>query len=1308
MLYRFALSFIIFSFCLLTSAKTIIRQYTNIDGLPNNSINCIYQDSNDESIWFGTWDGLSRFNGRDFQTYRYDENVHSISNNIIRQIIQTDSTSLWISTDFGINRFNKQTEQFDRYFSEEKSIQIKKEKGFIIGQLYDNSPIAFVNGLGLFYYDKQSDDFVLIKSVKEKFNIKKFVITKDNMIYFLHDNGDITFYKLSKTLEGTISSSDRTTNTEKTVNNIFYSNDKLIFYSDGTISIISLDNKEKIIDINKTKKISDIQCSVNELIISYIEGGIDTVDLTTNSVYSMPSFSESTPVFSIYGGSQGILWVGTDAQGVYQIYDYESAFSTINTLYPVRAFFQRSNNEILIGTKGGGIQTFNKETKTLHDFATTTNGLISNSVYTLVANKENDVFVGTEEGINIILQNNQIQKLNLLPTDPSFRSVYNIVFTDNDSTMWLGTSGFGLIKIKLQKKGNVYLAEQVQQFTTSNNTTVLNNDIIYSIIADEKNKILWVSTRRGGLYQFDMTTKKFTNLTRLKNHTQLSNNDILSLLIQDRNLWIGTSYGLNQLNLNNYNTTKYTTENGLLNNTVHGVLINKGDVWVSTNKGLSKIDQQNRSITNYTFEDGLQNDEFSDGAFYQGLDQLFYFGGVSGFNYFDPNKITLRNFQPQIAITSLRIFNDHLNVNERIKNNVLKLSYDDTYTILTFLAKDYIDNENCQYSYRLKNLSDEWINNDKNPNIVLTNLLPGKHELQVRVSNGDRVWSDYVYTLKIDVAYPWWLSTYAVVSYFVIFSIILILVYFFIRNKVRTNRRILLEKIEQENQKKIHESKLDFFTNVAHEFFTPLTLIYGPAQHLLETSNLDSYTKRYVQVIKKNAERMQKLISELMDFRKVESGHAPLNPEKIDIQLLLNYVIDNYIDISEETKIKLTVESANISDFVTDRNSLEKILFNLISNAFKYTPDNGFINIYVLQTEDKLEFRIKNSGKGLTEDQMSQIFNKFKIFGNTQLANSRSTGIGLSLVKSLTELLGGKISVNSKIKEYVEFWVELPPLSTNQEDKDFTNSEEDNNVSYLNRDNRKDIFILIVEDEKDIRELLKNILELHYTIEEAEDGKDALEKISQNTPDIIISDILMPRINGTELLKILKENKVTAHIPVINITAKTSLDDKINAYEQGADLYITKPFHPRHVLATIDNILKKQNLLKEYFSSSLSTMTVKDGIELHQDDEKLLQEIISYVEKNIDDENLNPNMIAEAFGFSKASLYRKLEKMTQKTPSEFVRSIRLNHAAHLLKSTKITVQEVMFRSGFSNKSYFYREFAKIYNASPNEYRKTNM
>ena len=1293
----------------LLHSQNVVKQISNADGLSNNSVNCFLEDS-EHTLWVGTWDGLNAYNGRSFKTYSYNKkNAGSISNNVIWQIIEQNDSVLWVSTDYGVNRWKRSTQQFTPYYLGTQNNPPKQEKSFLLGITSGKYIICYVKEQGLFYFDDRKQDFVPLKNNLPD-DIKNFVIDSKDQVFFLTGHGQLLHYQLSVHSSNPELSFKKEIKQPASISGIYLSQDYLIINDDRALTV-SLDNRIlNSIDIPENKTVSQVIRHKEYLLISFIEGGCIRYNLEDNASMELPQLPAKASIFTIYIGSQNILWVGTDGQGVLEVYEHSSPFHTVKTDYPVRCFCEEDNGNILVGTKGEGILLLDKQERQVEPYLSTGNGLISNSVYTIRKNMSGDIFIGTEgTGINYIpLNSSQVKKLSIPAEYPTFKAVYSILFTHNDSLLWLGTSGYGLIKLTLQREGKSYKVTEMKQYKSPGPSSPSNN-IIYSVIAGYNENELWLGTRGGGINKFDIASECFQQIHEIDSTLSLTNNDILYLTKGDSaSIWIGTSYGLNRLSPADIppSIMEYTDHNGLPNNTIHGILKDEnGNIWASTNQGISFINLSSGKITNYSSRNGLQNDEFSDGAIFKDKAGWLYFGGVSGLNYFDENKIRLRDHIATLSLNSLKINNTSQNIYERIFNHTLRLDYDEPYITLGFTAHDFINNENCEFSYRIIDFADEWIYNENNPNIVITKLPPGKYKLEVKCTNGDRVWSNQIYSLHLDVAYPWWLSTTAFIIYFILIAIAIYITQSVIKNRIRLNRQILLEHIEKQNQQRIHESKLNFFTNVAHEFFTPLTLIYGPAQHLLEKADLDSYTKRYIYIIKNNADRMQKLINELMEFRKAESGHTAIYTEKVDIQLLVDYVSDNYTEIAEENKIDFSFKSKEVQSFTTDRNALEKIIFNLLSNAFKYTPSGGYICAEIRQnaTTGTLHFRIRNSGKGLTKKQMSEIFSRFKIFESSNLKYAGSTGIGLNLTKSLTELLGGEITIESTLGEYVEFNVFLPPMYVDSERESLPTKETENN-EMLFIPKQKGTTILIVEDEKNIRELLKDILLPYYQVCEAADGEEALKEVEQKQPDIIISDVLMPKLDGITLTNVLKSNERTAHIPIIHISAKNSIEDQINAYNHGTDLYIPKPFHPRHVLSAVENIINKYSLMKEYFKSDRSSLIVREGITMYKEDELLLNKIIKFIEDNIDDESMNPDSLADFIGISKAGLYRKLKELTEKTPSEFVRTVRLKYAANLLRTTKLTVTEIMYKSGFSYKSYFYREFAKLYNTSPQKYR----
>ena len=1293
----------------LLHSQNVVTQLSNADGLSNNSVNCFLEDS-EHALWIGTWEGLNVYNGRNFKNYSYNKkDIGSISNNVIWQIIEQNDSIMWVSTDYGINQWKRSTQKFTPYFLGTEGHAPKQDRAYQIGITSQKNIICYVKERGLFYFDEQQQEFIRLKN-KLPNNIKKFVIDNENRLVFLTEEGKLYLYFFAFDKSKPLLSFIKIIEHPGAISTIYLTDESFIADSKRSITLFSNYIPQRTINLPREKNVSQIIQQNNLLFISFIEGECMKYNLEDGSEEKLSNLPEKISIFTIYNSSQDVLWIGTDGQGILKVYKYKSPFHTIKTNYPTRCFCEEDNGNILAGTKGEGILLIDKQNGKAESYLTIADGLISNSVYAMRKNMSGDIFIGTEgEGINYMMRNDKrIKKLNIPPKFPSFKAIYSILFTHNDSLLWLGTSGFGLIKLHLCREGQEYKVTDIKQYKSPGSASPSHN-IIYSVMTGYDNNTLWIGTRGGGINRLNISTEQFEELSDINADLSLTNNDILYLAKGDSaSIWIGTSYGLNRLLSTNGSTslTEYTDNNGLLNNTIHGIIeSNNQHIWFSTNNGLSAIDLTLGEITNYSYKNGLQNDEFSDGAIFKDKAGWLYFGGVSGLNYFDENKIRLRDHIATLSLNSLKINNTSQNIYERIHNHTLQLDYDEPYITLGFTAHDFINNENCEFSYRIIDFADEWIYNENNPNIVITKLPPGKYKLEVKCTNGDRVWSNQIYSLHLNVAYPWWLSTTAFIIYFILIAVAIYITQTVIKNRIRLNRQILLEHIEKQNQQRIHESKLNFFTNVAHEFFTPLTLIYGPAQHLLEKVDLDSYTKRYIYIIKNNADRMQKLINELMEFRKAESGHTSIYAEKIDIQLLVDYVSDNYTEIAEENKIDFSFKSKEVQSFTTDRNALEKIIFNLLSNAFKYTPSGGYICAEIRQnaTTGTLHFRIRNSGKGLTKKQMSVIFSRFKIFESSNLKYAGSTGIGLNLTKSLTELLGGEITIESTLGEYVEFNVFLPPMYVDSERESLPTKETENN-EMLFIPKQKGTTILIVEDEKNIRELLKDILLPYYQVCEVADGEEALKEVEQKQPDIIISDVLMPKLDGITLTNVLKSNERTAHIPIIHISAKNSIEDQINAYNHGTDLYIPKPFHPRHVLSAVENIINKYSLMKEYFKSDRSSLIVREGITMYKEDELLLNKIIKFIEDNIDDESMNPDSLADFIGISKAGLYRKLKELTEKTPSEFVRTVRLKYAANLLRTTKLTVTEIMYKSGFSYKSYFYREFAKLYNTSPQKYR----
>ena len=1316
-------SLIVFLLCLTGLASLAGEQYSierlsNENGLSNSSVNCFCEDSR-HRLWIGTWDGLNVYDGREFQIYRHRRNSSgSIGNNIIRQIIEQDSLTMWIVTNDCVSRRDERTGLFSNFYPGRDNNAMSGHVSYILGKTSGNEILVCAKQHGFFLYRQGVKESKFIPVVGGNPRILSMLIDDTDRIFMLTESREILCYRFVylKGREVPMLVEESPVKTQCKVSDMSLTGNVLVINYGSIVEGLDLHTGERygietglpnvgrIASREGTLYLTDRNCSK---LVSY--------NLRTRLGETIGSLPSKTAVFSIYAGSQDILWVGTDGRGLLKIFEYASPFRTVHTVYPVRCFSKGEDGTILVGTKGEGIKLFDKRKRDVLGEITATQGLISNSVYSMRKNSRGDIFIGTEgKGINYLVRGEKSLRKLYFPADSiTVKSVYSLNFSHGDSVLWAGTSGGGLIRMKLKYlRGDGYTVYDVRQYKASGVYSALGSNIIYSIVRSVDQDVLWLGTRGGGVVKFDSGKERFESIPNYSDLSKEINMDVLSMVRgTDGSLWVGTSYGLNRL-MTEEGQIRYTSfpgEDDLEDSAVHGIVEDMaGNLWISTGNGITCIDGHSGRSVQYTSLNGLQNNEFSDGAYFRDNDKDIFFGGVAGFSYFNPDEMSLRDYSPQIRLAGLRINNAELNVYDRIKQNVLCLDYDEAHVSLSFCVGDFINNENCIFEYRISSISDEWISNGSNSSISLTRLPPGRYRLDVRYTNGDRVWCKSMFSLNIRMRHPWWFSGWAVIIYLMLAIFIAYVVCSMIRNRIRMSRRLLLEHVEKEQQKKMHESQLNFFENIAHEFFTPLTLIYGPAQQLLERGELDNYAKKYVLLIKNNAERMQQLLNELMAFRKADKGYTVLHAETLNLNSMLNSIIDNFMLLAGENHIQLSVRIGEMGSFNTDRNVLEKIFFNLISNAFKYTPANGYIKIYLeRQADDTVQFRVRNSGKGLTEEQCAEAFNRFRIFEHTNQKHAISTGIGLNLAKELSELLGGKISVESQLNEYVEFNVVLPQLPMPEKQ-----SEEDprKDVTFnlpVSQDRHRKFTVLVVEDDYNIRDLLLDILSSKYTVLTANDGLEALRILQQNLPDLVLCDIVMPELDGLGLIDKIRSDERTAHLPIVSVSAKLSMEDRIEAVEHGADAYITKPFNPRHVLATIGQLLNKRTIMKEYFNSARSDVTVREGVTLHHEDERLLNDIVGFIEKNIDDDALNPTSISDFIGMGKTSLYEKLKELTGKTPGEYIRMVRLDHASKLLKTTQLTVQEVMYKSGFSSKSYFYKEFAARFGSSPKEYRKAN-
>ena len=1339
-----------------SEANYFIEQLDNTNGLSNSSVNTIFQDS-ENLLWIGTWDGLNRYDGSKFKIFRPElNNENSLSNQVILKIGEDNAGQIWILTIHGINRYDKKRNIFQRYYFSRDSDPPLSESEFNIA--FDDSKNVFcaVKDWGIGYFE--GNDFQLLNTEDlPKKSVKKMEFAKSGELLVLFENDILYAIVFDSNKDKKIISK-----IEMVSNNIrdfgIFPNQKICYISNtGESGIYSLWNKTKQSISGK-----DIQ-----KIIGHTPDGLVLSDKSEYFIMngngsvvtkSWLKHLKNQKITTLTYGSENVIWTGTDGDGIFKMYPLRKSFNLISkTQVPeldggiVRAFLEVEGNSFWVGTKGKGLFRFpskfyqNPNEPLNYETFNEGNSLINNAVFALCKGQDSLIFIGTDgDGINVYdLKNSKLinwSAINGIEKSDFFRSTYAI-YQDENGFLWLGTNGYGMIRFKIERSGERLKVTQFKRYLANNDIAgSLSSNIIFSIIPKSKNE-LWIGTRLGGLNLFDKETGQFKTFKNIKDDPKsLSNNDILSLHTDiDGRLWIGTSFGLNLLeNLKKDGQTifkSYTAKDGLPNNTIHGIVSDKkSNLWISTNFGLSNFIINNSKFINYTKNEGLQNNEFADGAYYQNNKSDFVFmGGIKGFNYFLPSKIEESNLIPDLLIDKISGQNQEVPYYQSLVVSPnsdtypsIVLKHNQNFFDVELAALTFINSEKSQYAYQLENFDQDWnvINNRRI--ISFTNVPQGSYALWIKWSNSDGIWSNPVHAIDIQIKPVFWQSSVAIAIYTVLFFLFLLFVWSYYKKQYSLRQNILFRKREEE----IHQNRLTFFTNIAHEFQTPLTLIVGPVQKLAESTNLGERNQKFINMIQRNSSRLLFLTQQLLEFRKAEDDHLDVLAKQFDLVNLVEQIAELFDEWALDKKIDYQIEIPSELLGWYDKDKIEKIIFNLLSNAFKYTPEKGSIKVkFFIEGEvtKKLNIVVSNSGKGISKEKLDSLFDRFFLADTGKKSDSDMfrTGIGLAYIKRLVTVLRGEILVSSKAYKKTKFTIVLPCSKESFNDKELDDEgshilishhlknilEEKPNTSeftpnkILSIDNLTDKrkVVLIVEDEREIHSFLNELLKEKYKTLNANNGLEALEIIKQEIPDIIITDIMMPKMDGIELCKKVKSDIKTCHIPVIMLTAKSSIIHRIEGLESGANSYIPKPFYPDHILVRIQKLLEEKELILKHLKQDSFVENITN-LPISNDEKDFIRKVIELIRNNIENENLHSLFIEEKLGISSSQLFRKIKQIFGLSPGDLIRTIRLKHAAELLRKSTLTVSEVCYKCGFNNRSYFYREFNKMYNITPKSYQ----
>ncbi|WP_372775097.1 two-component regulator propeller domain-containing protein [Mangrovibacterium sp.] len=1327
------------------------RQVSPPGGFTLKEILCIAQDDLGY-IWMGTSQGLIKYDSNTTKWFVSSLNDStSLPSDLINNIFCDSNNQLWLATDDGLCIFNREQQTFKKIeYTYEDGTKSKNRVLAILKTEDDNLLIIDESYFGIL--DLNTHQFTRAAG-DEIINPSKLYKDNSNRIWIGSQSGNVFRYSPS---ENEIT---KVLSTNAKVNSIYSENNRIYIGTEGSGAKLYNTNGEftKQISLGNTKTtpfLDDVRVikkdtygriwygTQNGL---YMDDGSKIVNFKPDDYPGLPH----TSTFEIFEDKNGGLWFGTWSGGVALVHHSDNNFITLrHSLFrnsisdsKVTAFLQTNENELLIGTEVGGLNSLDLNTGKFDIVPLSQTKKIAN-IKSLAKDNRGGIWVGTfRQGLFYQPKgSSEFKQFSKGPNDGnhiSSSSVFSLCAVD--SGVWIGTFLGGIDFYH-------YNSKTIQKCFQNNSSNInFSNHVINSILSDSKSN-LWLGTVSGILFKIHIPSGSISqyapNELLFRNGSnyylyQLVNHSIYHLWEHSSgNIWCGTNNeGISIFNPESNSFSSFDLNGLVTNENVYGILEDqKKTLWITTNVGLISYDQETNSTRQFVYSDGIQSDLFCPNAIYQDSRKNLYFGGPNGLTKINPVTLKINSRKPKTIIDELTTTNNK-SIYPVYSNNLeispIELDPEETTFRISFSADNYLLPEKNKYKYRLINYYDEWIDNQNDGTVLFTNLDAGDYIFEVIACNNDGIWSDTPTRLHLKIKNYWYQSASAYLIYFILLSGLLYFVGRFYFERIKLKRAVLLEKNQRENEEQVHEMKLKFFTNISHEFRTPLTLISWPLQRILSADNITGEQREELEVANRNSNRLLQLINQIIDLRKLETEKSKLNISKIDI---IHFTKELQKGFSLETKsrgIDFQFESSySALEIEADVEKLDTILYNLLSNAYKYVSEKGQIKVTIskkisntnksysnqlsfgeIRVDDFIEIAIEDTGTGIDNEDLVKIFTRFEQGKQTKQKDSdriTGSGIGLAICKDYTLLHHGKISVQSDLGKGSRFTVLLPSKQKAQKvlfesHQTVTNLNLDENLAVqtpIDTNQDKKSQILVVEDNTDFSKLIDNHLKQYYQIRCASNGNEALKILKSHTIDLIVSDVMMPEMDGFELCSIVKTQLETSHIPVILLTALSSSENLIAGLDKGADAYLTKPFNETILVKQIENVLKQRRLLKDNFSKQFISQKT---VEVSSIDNFFLNRVRSAVEKNISAEDFNMDSLAEELVISRSNLHRKIKALSGVTTSEFVNLVRIKKAVELVTANNYRFNEVAYQVGFSSQSYFNRCFKKVYNMTPKEY-----
>ncbi len=1339
---------------------------TTKDGLSNSSVICILQDRQG-FMWFGTEEGVSRFDGYNFTNYKYSpDDTNCISANYIWSLFEDSEGFIWIGTGNGLNKFDPVTEIFSHYFHDEKQVESISDND-VTCILEDSDGYLWIGtSHGLNQYDRKMQKFKHF--IHDPNNPNSLSLNYISCLYE-DSRGDLWIGTgiITAEVSGGINKLNR-----KTEQFIRYKFDAGLTGHSNWIMALAEDAAGNIwIGTDAGLKIYNGK-SHN----------------FTNNGYNGSLFPDQglTSIRAVFFDSKRNLWAGSYSSGLASLDKFSTEFilhqnnpqdSYSLSNNKVQSVYEDRNGCLWIGTKGGGVNKINPFSKYFQHYkkylspAEMQPALEVNNITAICEDHSGKLWLGSEGGVHTLGRSPFTNNWNTILSLQS--NQINSIIEDDLGIFWIGTTN-GLIKYdplkKWQKWYTFYEQEPTQKhalyvyallidqtgllwmgthqglyrFNRKNETysrfvhdseqiNTLSDNRVFSLL-ESSFGTLWVGTVYG-LNKFDPVNQTFLNSQvdqKILEH--LKYNDI-RVMCEDNlnNLWIGTAYGLKMFHLTTENFRLFTQKDGLPDNVINGLLPdNHGNIWISTNSGLSKFNPVKNEFKNYDYWDGIQNTTFNSGACFINKNGEMLFGGNNGLTICYPDSIKEDLSLPPIVFTGFKKFNKVVHLDTAISYlKQLTFAYHENVLSFEFAALNFVNPRKNQFAYKMEGFVDDWIYLGNRHDIDFTNLSPGKYILRVKGSNSADVWNEQGTSIRIIITPPWWRTGWASALYALILSSMVVGLWRFQLRRINIRNELKLRKFEAQKLQEIDTMKSRFFANISHEFRTPLTLILGPISKMLEKTK-DPVTKQELTMMQRNAKRLQRLINQLLDLSKIEAGKMTLQTRPENIVTLLNRIVQSFKSQAKlkGIELKFHTKQNEIMAYV-DSEKIENIFYNLLSNALKFTSSGGVVecNVQIVRDQSdgsseirnpKSEIVIKDTGIGIPVDRLDKIFDRFYQVDDSHTREHEGTGIGLALTKELVELHHGQIKVESELQKGTTFTVYLPlgkahlkpaeiiseqavrSIETESAPVDIETPHEVEELDSKTLPHQKTLPVfMIVEDNRDMRAYMHDCLCQNYQLLEAIDGEDGFHQAVNCIPDLIISDVMMPKIDGFELCQQLKSDERTSHIPIILLTARSSIESKIKGLEFGADDYLIKPFDTSELRVRVKNLIEQRRKLREKFSQNIFLKPAEIAVTSY--DQRFLQRTIDIIEKHLADPDFDVTLLTHEVGMSRMQLHRKLHALTNQSASQFIRILRLKRAAELLHQHFGNVAEIAYEVGFSNPSYFAECFRRQFGVLPSEY-----